>query len=78
MWCSISFDCRTQSNSIDGLSSIEFDFRTFDLLCREFNFSICSKLQNPSQDSLQVTEYMHHQSDRYDADAVGPKNNLTE
>ena len=44
----------------------------------QFNFSICSKLQNPSQDSLQVTEYMHHQSDRYDADAVGPKNNLTE
>ena len=22
MWCSISFDCRTQSNSIHGLSSI--------------------------------------------------------
>ena len=32
MWCSISFDCRTQSNSIHGLSSIEFDFRTFDLV----------------------------------------------
>ena len=28
---SISFDCRTQSNSIHGLSSIEFDFRTFDI-----------------------------------------------
>ena len=37
MWCSISFDCRTQSNSIHGLSSISFDFRTFDLLCRELN-----------------------------------------
>ena len=38
---SISFDCRTQSNSIHGLSSIEFDWVRlkfssigFDLLCR--------------------------------------------
>ena len=29
VWCSISLDCRTQSNSIHGLSSIDFD-----LLCR--------------------------------------------
>ena len=34
--CSIWFDCRTQSNSIDGLGSIEFDFRTFDLLSRAY------------------------------------------
>ena len=37
VWCSISFDCRTQSNSIHGLSLIEFNFRTFDLLCRVSN-----------------------------------------
>ena len=34
VWCSISFGCRTQSNSIHGLSSIEFDFRTLDWPCR--------------------------------------------
>ena len=38
---SISFDCRTQSNSINELSSIWFDwnlvrFTDFDLLCRAF------------------------------------------
>ena len=33
--CSISFDCRTQSTDWVRLSLIEFDFRTFDLLCRE-------------------------------------------
>ena len=47
MWCSISFDCRTQSNSIHGLSSIEFDFRTFDLLCRDFWSARFSKRTNP-------------------------------
>ena len=47
VWCSISFDCRTQSNSIHGLSSIEFDFRTFDLLCRDFWSARFSKRTNP-------------------------------
>lgn len=31
--CSIRFDCQIQSNPIHGLSAIEFDFQTFDLLC---------------------------------------------
>ena len=26
---------------------------------------------------MQVTKYIHHQNDRYHADAVEPKNNLT-
>ena len=34
VWCSIWFDCSTQSHPIYGLSLIEFNFWTFDLLCR--------------------------------------------
>ena len=32
---SVVFDFVRLPNSIHGLSSIEFDFRTFDLLCRD-------------------------------------------